>query len=109
MLIKINGGEKLVTNQLFTNFDVIKIIMETITIEFQPNVKDNVIAFLNSFSKNDLQIIEKNSPKKEDSAFIANRDRLHLAVKKFESGKSKAKSLEELDAYLENISSEYSN
>ncbi len=84
-------------------------IMETITIEFQPTVKEKVIAFLNTFSKNELHIIEENSPNDADKSFIEYRDRLHLAVKKFESGESKSRSLEELDAYLENIISEYEN
>lgn len=84
-------------------------IMETITIEFQPTVKEKVIAFLNTFSKNELHIIEENSPNDADKSFIEYRDRLHLAVKKFESGESKSRSLEELDAYLENIICEYEN
>lgn len=84
-------------------------IMETITIEFQPTVKEKVIAFLNTFSKNELHIIEENSPNDADKSFVEYRDRLHLAVKKFESGESKSRSLEELDAYLENIISEYEN
>jgi hypothetical protein len=84
-------------------------IMETITIEFQPTVKEKVIAFLNTFSKSELHIIEENSPNDADRSFVEYRDRLHLAVKKFESGESKSRSLEELDAYLENIISEYEN
>ena len=83
--------------------------METITIEFQPNVKDKIIEFLKSFSKNELHIVEENSPNVEDKSFEEYRDRLHLAVKKFESGESKSRSLDELDEYLEKIISEYEN
>lgn len=83
--------------------------METITIEFQPNVKDKLIAFLNSFSKSELHIVEEESPIIEDQSFLKYRNRLHLAVNKFESGESNSRSLEELDAYLEKIISEYEN
>ena len=84
-------------------------LMETITIEFQPNVKDKIIAFLKSFSKNELHIIEESSPIVEDKSFEEYRDRLHLAVKKFESGESKTYDLDELDAMLEKIIAEYEN
>lgn len=83
--------------------------METIKIEFQSNVKEKLIEFLNSFSKSELHIVEEDSQIIEDTSFIEYRDRLHLAVKKFESGESKSRSLEELDAYLEKIISEYEN
>ena len=43
--------------------------METIIIEFQPSVKDKIIEFLKSFSKNELHIIEENSPNVEDKSF----------------------------------------
>jgi len=64
---------------------------------------------LKSFSKNELHIIEDEKPIIEDKSFEAYRDRLHLAVKKFESGESKSRSLDELDVYLEKIISEYEN
>ena len=83
--------------------------METIKIEFQSNVKEKLIDFLNSFSKSELLIIEEDSPIIEDKSFEEYRDKLHLAVKKIESGESKSRSLDELDAYLENIISEYEN
>ena len=83
--------------------------METIKIEFQSNVKEKLIDFLNSFSKSELLIIEEDSPISEDKSFEEYRDKLHLAVKKIESGESKSRSLDELDAYLENIISEYEN
>ena len=83
--------------------------METITIEFQPKVKDKIIEFLKIFSKNELHIIEESCPIVEDKSFEEYRDRLHLAVKKFESGESKIYDLEELDAMLEKTISEYEN
>ncbi len=83
--------------------------METITIEFQPNVKDKIIAFLKSFSKNELHIIEEEKPIIEDKSFEAYRDRLHLEVKRIESGESKLYDIDELDAMLEKIIAEYEN
>ncbi|WP_310560311.1 hypothetical protein [Flavobacterium sp.] len=83
--------------------------METIKIEFQSNVKEKLIEFLNSFSKSELHIVEEDSPIKEDKSFEEYRDRLHLAAKRIESGESKTYDLEELDAMLEKIISEYEN
>jgi hypothetical protein len=83
--------------------------METITIEFQPNVKDKIIAFLKSFPKNELHIVEKNNPIIEDKSFEEYRDRLHLAVKNIESGESKLYDIDELDAMLEKTISKYEN
>lgn len=83
--------------------------METIKIEFQSNVKEKLIQFLNSFSKNELHIIEESSPIVEDKSFEEYRDRLHLAAKRIESGESKTYDLDELDAMLEKIISEYEN
>lgn len=83
--------------------------METIRIEFQSNVKEKLIHFLNSFSKNELHIIEEKSPIVEDKSFEEYRDRLHLEVKKIASGESKTYDIDELDAMLEKTISKYEN
>ena len=83
--------------------------METIQIEFQPNVREKLMDFLNTFSKNELHITKDENSVIEDEAFIKHRDRLHAAVKRIESGESKFYSLEELDTYLDNIIAEYEN
>lgn len=83
--------------------------METIQIEFQPNVREKLMNFLNTFSKNELHITENENDVIEDEAFIKHRDRLHAIVKKIESGESKLYSLEELDAMLEETISKYEN
>ena len=64
---------------------------------------------MKTFSKNELHIIEEDSPIIEDNSFEEYRDRLHLAAKRIESGESKTYDLEELDAMLEKIISEYEN
>ena len=83
--------------------------METIKIEFQSNVKEKLIDFLNSFSKNELHIIEEDSPIIEDKSFVEYRNSLHLEVKKIESGESKLYDIDELDAMLEKTISKYEN
>lgn len=83
--------------------------MEAIKIEFQSSIKEKLIDFLNSFSKSELHIVEEDSPIIEDKSFVEYRDKLHLAVKKFESGESKTYDIDELDAMLEEIISEYEN
>lgn len=83
--------------------------METIKIEFQSNVREKLIQFLNSFSKNELHIIEENNQIIEDKSFEEYRDKLHLAAKRIESGEIKTYDLDELDAMLEKIISEYEN
>lgn len=83
--------------------------METIKIEFQSNVKEKLIDFLNSFSKSELHIIDEDSPIIEDKPFDEYRNRLHLEVKKIESGESKLYDIDELDAMLEKTISKYEN
>lgn len=81
--------------------------METIKIEFQPNVKDKLIEFLNSFKSNEVHIIEEENNIVRDEAYWQYRNRLHLEVDKIKSGESKLRSFDELDDYLDNIISEY--
>lgn len=83
--------------------------METIKIEFQSNIKEKLIEFLNSFSKSELHIVEEDSSIIEDKSFVEYRDRLHLAVQKIESGESKLYDIDELDAMLEKTISKYEN
>ena len=110
MLEKINEMQNSVANQIFTNFESYKKMnMETIKIEFQSSIKEKLIEFLNSFSKSELHIVEEDSPIIEDKSFIEYRDRLHLAVRKIESGESKLYDIDELDAMLEKTISKYEN
>lgn len=83
--------------------------METIKIQFQPNIREKLIAFLNTFSKSELQIVDEVSSDSDDDYYKEYREKLHLAVKKHEAGESKSYSLEELDAMLEKTISKYEN
>jgi hypothetical protein len=83
--------------------------METIKIEFQSSVKEKLIEFLNSFSTSELHIIKEENQILEDQAFIEYRNKLHLEVKRIESGESKLYDIDELDAMLEKTISKYEN
>ena len=75
--------------------------METITIEYQSNIKEKLIAFLNSFSKNELMIVEEKFQNDKDETFISYRDKLHSEVEKIASGESRLMDFDELDMLLE--------
>ena len=83
--------------------------METIKIEFQSNIKEKLIEFLNSFSKSELQIIEEDMGFSDNKAFNEHRELLQLEVKKIESGESKLYDIDELDDMLEKTISKYEN
>ncbi|HQV34707.1 MAG TPA: hypothetical protein P5335_01075 [Flavobacterium sp.] len=75
--------------------------METIRIQFQPNLKSKILELLSSFSENEVQIIQ------EDPSFEKNKRILEEELKNIESGKSKCVSMEELDLVMEKIISTY--
>lgn len=77
------------------------ILMETIRIQFQPNLKSKILELLSSFSENEVQIIQ------EDPSFEKNKRILEEELKNIESGKSKCVSMEELDLVMEKIISTY--
>lgn len=77
--------------------------METIKIEFQPNIKGKILEFLSSFSSDELTIIE------EDLAFEKTRKELGLSYEKLKSGTEKMFSVEEVDAALDQEFSIYDN
>ena len=76
-------------------------IMETIRIQFQPKLKEKILAVLNSFSKEEVQIIY------EDSLFEENQKRAQESYDKLSNGKSKLYDIDELDAMLEKTISKY--
>ncbi len=77
--------------------------METIKIEFQPNIKGKILEFLSSFSSDELTIIE------EDLAFEKTRKELGLSYEELKSGTEKMFSVEEVDAALDQEFSIYDN
>jgi hypothetical protein len=77
--------------------------METIRLEFQPNIKAKILELLSSFSSDELRIVQ------EDENFIENKRELDIAYAKLKSGTEKFYTLEELDAILEETISKYEN
>ena len=55
--------------------------MESLHIEFQPKVKEKLLEFLNSFSKNELKIVE------DETSFEATITILHQRLSDLRSGK----------------------
>ena len=75
--------------------------METLTIEFQPNIKAKILELLSSFSSDELKIVQ------EDETFIAIKKELDASLEKIHDGTAKLYSFEELDEILEKTISEY--
>jgi TRAP-type C4-dicarboxylate transport system substrate-binding protein len=83
--------------------------METLQIEFQPNIKAQLLEFLNSFSKNDLKIVEEEIEIVRDEVFLAHQKRLQKSLDDLKSGKAKLYDIDELDAMLEKTIAKYEN
>ena len=75
--------------------------METIRLEFQPNIKAKILELLSSFSSDELKIVE------EDSSFEENKRKLQARVKKISDGTAQYSTFEELDILLEETISKY--
>lgn len=75
--------------------------METIRLQFEPNIKAKILAFLKTFSEEELQIIQ------EDPSFEENKERLTLELAKIENGTANYTTLEELNLVLEKRISSY--
>lgn len=75
--------------------------METLTIEFQPNIKPKILELLSSFSPDELKIVQVGSD------FDENKRKLNIAYAKLKSGNEKMYSIDEVDAILDKTFSEY--
>jgi hypothetical protein len=75
--------------------------METIRLEFQPNIKAKILELLSSFSSDELKIIQ------EDLDFDENKKKIAIAYAKLKSGTEKMYSIDEIDAILDKTFSEY--
>lgn len=75
--------------------------METIRLEFQPNIKAKILELLSSFSSDELKIVQ------EDPNFDRNKRKLENAYAKLKSGTEKMYSIDEVDAFLDQTFSEY--
>ena len=76
-------------------------IMESLRLEFQPNIKAKILELLSSFSPDELKIVQ------EDPNFDKNKRKLDIAYAKLKSGTEKMYSIDEVDAILDKTFSEY--
>ncbi len=77
--------------------------METIRLEFQPNIKAKILEVLSSFSSDELKII------KEDENFARNKAMIENELDKIKDGSAEYCTFDELDSYLDEVISEYEN
>lgn len=77
--------------------------METLTIQFESNLKAKILELLNSFPPNELKIVN------EDPVFGVNKKILDVALEKVNNGTAECCSIEELDEFLEKALSDYEN
>ena len=75
--------------------------METIRIQFQPNIKEKILKLLDTFSKEEVQILY------DDASFEENKKRVQASYKKLMSGESKLYDIDEIDDMLEKMISKY--
>jgi len=75
--------------------------METIRIQFQPNIKEKLIELLQIFSKDEIQIIE------EDLLFEEQKKRINNSYQNLVNSDQKLYDIDELDAMLEKTIPKY--
>ncbi len=75
--------------------------METIRLEFQPNIKAKILELLSSFSSDELKIVQ------ERSTFEEEKRELEVCAAEIDNGTAKFVSFEELDSFLEETISRY--
>jgi uncharacterized protein YPO0396 len=75
--------------------------METIRLEFQPNIKAKILELLSSFSSDELKIIPERSTFEDEKRMLQSR------IDKINDGTAQFVSFEELDQYLEETISKY--
>lgn len=75
--------------------------METLRLEFQPNIKAKILELLSSFSSDELTIIQ------ERASFEEEKKMLQARMDKINNGTAVYSSFEELDILLEETISKY--
>ena len=81
--------------------------METIQIEFQPNLKSKILDLLSTFSKDEIKISSVESEQFFDPNFAENKRILDLELEKVRNGTAIVFTCEEVDAFLEVSISKY--
>jgi hypothetical protein len=75
--------------------------METLRLEFQPNIKAKILELLSSFSSDELKIVQ------EDLDFDKNKRELDIELAKIKDRTAKFYTFDELDLILEETISKY--
>ena len=75
--------------------------MATLTLHVKDSILDKVLWLLGQFDRAEVEVIE------EDAAFLAQRKHLHNQTARLERGEAKTYSIDEVDAYLEEVIKEY--
>lgn len=75
--------------------------MESLRLEFQPNIKAKILELLSSFSSDELKIVQ------EIESFEEEKRKLQACAEEIDNGTAKFVSFEELDQFLEETISRY--
>ena len=75
--------------------------METIRLEFQPNIKAKILELLSSFSSDELRIVQERTTFEEEKIMIQSR------IDKIDNGTAVYSTFEELDVLLDEAISKY--
>ena len=75
--------------------------METIRLEFQPNIKAKILELLSSFSSDELKIVP------EIATFEEEKRKLQACADEIDNGTAQFVSFEDLDQFLEETISRY--
>jgi len=75
--------------------------METIRLEFQPNIKTKILELLSSFSSDELKIVQERSTFEDEKKMLQSR------IDKINDGTAVYSTFEELDVLLEKTISKY--
>jgi hypothetical protein len=76
-------------------------IMETIRLEFQPNIKAKILELLSSFSSDELKIVSERPTFEDEKRMLQSR------IDKINDGTAVYSTFEELDVLLEKTISKY--
>ena len=75
--------------------------METIRLEFQPNIKAKILELLSSFSSDELKIVQEKPTFEDEKRMLQSR------IDKINDGTAVYSTFEELDILLEETISKY--
>ncbi len=75
--------------------------MTTLTLRVKDSILEKVLALLDQFDQSEVEVLER------DTAFLAQRKQLREQTARLERGEAKTYSIEEVDAYLEEVIKEY--